>query len=157
AFNGLAMTLKAVQRGPTDLILVRQDDDTLGYETGGFVAIVRPDCAVTFVDRSPVEEAPAPLCGAGRRPPATRGNSVIHDLFAAPHRQPDGVFPLMSGSFDLNEPILRAAGIDPYNAEKSCFLDDTADLRDALAQEHRAQQRGRALVALAAELQAIVD
>ncbi len=53
----------------------------------------------------------------------------------------DGVdLPIITGSFDVTDAVMRLAGQDPYQAKKLAFLDRTRDERVEIGRKHRAEQ-----------------
>lgn len=57
-----------------------------------------------------------------------------------------------SGSFDLTDAIMGAAGQDPHAAERAWFMRNTRELRHRLEAEHRAEQNTRGLRLLRARV-----
>ncbi len=54
------------------------------------------------------------------------------------HSNPDAVIaPILSGSFDATDAVMRAAGMDPYFAAKLKWMDETRAERTELARRHR--------------------
>ncbi|MGE0870580.1 MAG: hypothetical protein AB7P03_18590 [Kofleriaceae bacterium] len=52
----------------------------------------------------------------------------------------DGTVPLVGGSFDISDAIMRRGGQDPYASQKLRFLDATRDERAQIGARHRARQ-----------------
>lgn len=127
--------------GTTIDLLEKLDDGTYRFETGGFIASIKVDGAVVFVDKDNA-------AGLG-------ASGLNHDLYA-PYgpaiepiarldgtRAPGGASPsatLGSGSFDPTAAMMRAQGQEPYEHEKLCFLDETRDLRAELRTAHEQTQ-----------------
>ncbi|MBX3274807.1 MAG: hypothetical protein KF729_31375 [Sandaracinaceae bacterium] len=57
-----------------------------------------------------------------------------------------------SGSFDLTDAIMGAAGQDPHAAERDWFMRRTRDVRHRLEAEHRARETAQALARLRGRL-----
>jgi hypothetical protein len=141
--------------GSQTLVLVRQKDGTLRYETGGFVAFILDDGTVRFQDAADVRAAPGPFFGNGRDARVNAaGDATLAEVLPFAIETP--AVPLLSVEFDVNAPLLRAQGNDPFSAEKSCFLDDTRALRDELAADARARRDTRSLQELEARLDALL-
>ena len=122
--------------GPVVLALEPLDNGGYRYKTGGFVAVIDVDGSVTFHD-------------AGTK--TGLGNSAIDDDpshgVIAPGSPVDATSPRIAAtgvigsvSFDPTAALLRAQGQDPYEAERSCFLDDTRALRADLREKHELLQ-----------------
>jgi hypothetical protein len=60
-----------------------------------------------------------------------------------------------SGTFDLNDALMRAGGGDPYAAERAWVMEHTEDLRARLEAEHRRASMESALSGIAAECRRI--
>lgn len=60
-----------------------------------------------------------------------------------------------SGTFDLNDALMRASGGDPYAAEREWVMEHTEELRARLEAEHRRATMARALSRIAAECERI--
>ncbi|MBI1946536.1 MAG: hypothetical protein HYS27_12615 [Deltaproteobacteria bacterium] len=123
------------------------------YTTGGFVATIHVDGSVTFVDKDHREG----LFSSGL--PGRDPDNLLEPYGPAiePRQRIDGApmpramgtpiadnsTTLGSGSFDPTAALLRAQGQDPYQGEKTCFLDETAPLRADLRETwERAQLAG---------------
>lgn len=144
-----------LEHGRPALVLVRQRDGTLRYETGGFAALILEDGSVRFFDARDARVAPGPLLGNGReaRVNAT-GDPTLSEVL--PFAIEESSIPFASGVFDVNAPLLRAQGNDPFSAEKSCFLDDTRALREEMARDARGRAGNRDLHVLEERLEALL-
>jgi hypothetical protein len=131
--------------GTTVELLEKLDDGTYRYETGGFIATIKVDGAVVFIDKD--NSAGLGSSGISKRnaldpygpgiEPLARLDGSTSPFDAEPSSM------LGSGSFDPTAAMLRAQGQEPYEHEKLCFLDDTRDLRAELRIAHeRAQMAG---------------
>jgi hypothetical protein len=67
----------------------------------------------------------------------------------------DGTVQLFRGKFDITDSIMRAAGQDPYRAERMKMLDATREQRLALAARDRGERQQQQLVGLPASLRQI--
>ena len=125
-------------------------------EHGGFVATVGRDGLVTLADRPNVRvnlAVPSPRAlGRGLADWARDPYAQTRDRERERERQrlPSGVVddeeeqrkrpktvPLISGTFDITDWVMRMAGRDPYLAAKLRFLDRTRAERVELAAEYR--------------------
>jgi hypothetical protein len=130
--------------GTTLELLEKLDDGTYRYETGGFVASIKVDGAVVFIDKD--TGAGLGASGLNRDMYAPYGPAIDPIGRIDGTTTPFGALPsttLGSGSFDPTAAMLRAQGQEPYEHEKLCFLDDTRDLRAELRIAHeKAQMAG---------------
>lgn len=154
ALDGRKMGTK-LEHGTQALVLVRQKDGTLRYETGGFVALILEDGTVRFVDRPDGAGTVGPFRGNGRD---WRVNAVGDPTLAEviPFAIETPTVPIASGVFDLNAPLVRSQGQDPFATEKSCFLDDTRELREELARDARARDTTQAFAVLDRRLEELL-
>jgi hypothetical protein len=60
-----------------------------------------------------------------------------------------------SGSFDLTDMLMGAAGQDPLAAERERFMEETAELRERLEAAHRRQSMASAIDRIPAEMELI--
>ena len=67
----------------------------------------------------------------------------------------DGTVAIVQGTFDVTDSIMRAAGQDPYRAQRMKMLDETREQRLTLAARDRTARREAELVALPTELRNI--
>jgi hypothetical protein len=67
----------------------------------------------------------------------------------------DGTVAIVQGTFDVTDSIMRAAGQDPYRAQRMKMLDETREQRLTLAVRDRTARRDAELVALPTELRNI--
>ena len=109
------------------------------YRTGGFVAEIHDDGSVSFTDKT---------SRSGLAHGGDRGNATAPYGAAITSQRADPAAVLGSGSFDPTAVIMRAMGQDPYEAERSCFLDDTRDLRADLREQHDLRQLAQLRTAL---------
>lgn len=97
---------------------------------------------IARVDAPPRETGPAPL-----RLERTKDGGFLYTtggFFAEIHKDGSVTFKnrdfqaetLTTVRFDPTAALIRAQGQDPYEHEKACFLDDTADLRADLREKH---------------------
>lgn len=144
-----------LEHGRQALVLVRQRDGTLRYETGGFAALILEDGSVRFLDARDARMAPGPFLGNGRNARVNAsGDPTLSEVL--PFAIEESSIPFASGVFDVNAPLLRAQGNDPFSAEKSCFLDDTRALREELARDARGRASHRGLHELEERLEALL-
>jgi hypothetical protein len=54
-----------------------------------------------------------------------------------------GTVPILGGSFDITDAVMRWAGQDPYEARKRKFLEETFDERVEIGRVHRANELAR--------------
>jgi hypothetical protein len=67
----------------------------------------------------------------------------------------DGTAAIVRGTFDVTDSIMRAAGQDPYRAQRMKMLDETREQRMTLAVRDRTARREAELAALPTELRNI--
>jgi len=67
----------------------------------------------------------------------------------------DGTVAIVQGNFDVTDSIMRAAGQDPYRAQRMKMLDETREQRLTLAARDRTARREAELAALPRELRNI--
>lgn len=131
----------------------------LESDEGVFVARVAPDGTVTFHDRANVQvhlKVPTPrsiargladwahdpyariregACDPNDPTPAEACRVRTSDADDKPDH--GGGVPIIAGSFDATDAIMRAAGQDPYAARKLAMLDRTRAVREQMALAHQ--------------------
>ncbi len=115
------------ERPPPDLHSM--SDGTFVYDGHVFTALIEPDGTVQFSDRP----------GVGVDSPALSS--------------PRGV----TGQFDLNDAMQRAAGNDPFAAERRWFLRETEAFRDQLADRQRLRDSRRGAQMVRRRLETILS
>ncbi|MEM7448572.1 MAG: hypothetical protein AAF355_10055 [Myxococcota bacterium] len=119
-----------------------------GYRFDGsvFSARILPDGRVVFSDRR------ADFSWSQDEREALASDALHAESYQAP--QEDA--PAGTGfRFDLNSAVMRAAGMDPHQAERGWFMRETESVRDRLAEAYRAREQERGLERLRARLREI--
>jgi hypothetical protein len=99
------------------------------------------------------DKAPVQLGGDLLAPGATLKDWLKDPKQHAASR--DGTAALISGKFDITDAIMKAAGQDPYRAERMKMLDATREQRLALAAHERTARQHEELARLPGRLRAI--
>jgi hypothetical protein len=143
-------------------------------DEGAFVARVAPDGTVTFHDRPNVQwswRLPTPrkvakgLSDWADDPWARVKEGDCDPTDPTPHEsckarvddkddKPDsgGTIPIIGGTFDVTDAIMRAAGQDPYAAAKLAMLDRTRAVREEMAKTHQREQLRKSAQAMRGHL-----
>jgi hypothetical protein len=152
-------------------------------EQGGFDVTVQPDGAATLHDRPSFQghlavPTPRDLARSAARwitsdkgPRGTDGDTSLANQIQmssqatsavegpkttwAPEPGKTAVVPVLAGSFDVSDWLMRRHGQDPYAARKLRALDATRDERVAIGKRHRAVELARAPGVLLRQLEAL--
>jgi hypothetical protein len=99
--------------------------------------------------RSMMSDAQAAEAGKER----SESGVQLRELVPVPNRPKMMVYvPIVGGSFDLTDLVMRLHGQDPYAYMKLQFLEHTSDLREGLAKRHGILARSAAVKELPAHL-----
>lgn len=145
---------------------------TFRTDKPGFVGHVAPDGSITFEDKPSatvriVLPDPRKLPRAAARhlekwyadPGAARRKGEhktdeerIAESIEAEEPAADDpevvIIPVLAGSFDATDAVMRAAGMDPYAAAKLKWLDDTRAERMELKRRHRLLELGKSTLSM---------
>lgn len=143
-------------------------------DEGAFVARVAPDGTVTFHDRPNLQwswRLPTPrkiakgLADWADDPWARVKEGDCDPTDPTPHEsckartsdkddkpESGGTVPIIGGTFDVTDAIMRAAGQDPYAAAKLAMLDRTRAAREEMAKTHQREQLRKSAQAMRSHL-----
>ena len=98
--------------------------------------------------------ANAPLAKSIQVTPGASTNTT-DDSLKPKDRNVTAIVPILAGSFDVTDALMRGHGMDPYASKKLKFLDATRDERVQIGNQHRAAQLAQASVIMDQNLRAL--